>query len=81
MLSGRSFRLKSVTLAIESLGDRRQATLIPGGEVIHILSGPRPDDKRMVDVLWDERSFVMFAEDIQKRGEEVLAAKNQGKGS
>ena len=45
--------------------------MIPANAVIEVLSGPRPDDKRMVDVLWEDRNLVMFAEDITKRGEEV----------
>lgn len=36
-----------------------------------MLHGPGPDDKRLVDVRWDDKVLVMFAEDIQRRGEEV----------
>jgi hypothetical protein len=36
-----------------------------------ILSGPRPDDKRLVDVEWQGKKLLMFYEDIQKRGEKI----------
>ena len=67
MLTGKRFRLKKESLAIEG----RKAITIPEGQVIQVLSGPRPNDMRMLDVTWDGRTFVMFAIDIQERGEEV----------
>ena len=73
MFTGKHFRLKAATLGIESVGEQRTAIMIPAGAVIEVLSGPRPDDKRMVDVLWEDRKLVVFAEDIIKRGEEVQA--------
>jgi hypothetical protein len=30
-----------------------------------------PDDKRMMDVRWNDQTLVMFADDIRRRGEEV----------
>jgi hypothetical protein len=75
MITGKRFRLKIETLAIETASDgKRIAFTVPGGEVVRVLSAPRPDDRRMVDVLWDRRALVMFAEDIERRGELVQAA-------
>jgi hypothetical protein len=71
MLTGKRFRLKIETLGIETVGDVRHAVQIPQGSVVKILGGPRPDDRRMLDVLWDSRVLVMFAEDIGTRGEEI----------
>ena len=45
--------------------------MVPVGAVVLVLSGPRPDDKRLTDVRWNDETLVMFAEDIQRRGEEV----------
>ncbi len=73
MYTGRSYRLKDATLGIEALDGRRSAVMVPAGEIVRVLSGPRPDDRRMVDVLWGERTLVMFTEDIDSRGEEVRA--------
>ena len=62
--------LASVTL---SAGD--EIWFNPGDnryyETVIVLSGPRPDDMRMVDVQWGDKKLVMFYEDIQKRGEQV----------
>ena len=71
MFTGRRFRLKSATLGIEGVSDERIATLVPAGEIIVVLSGPRPDDKRMLDVCWGDHRLVMFAEDVARRGEEI----------
>jgi hypothetical protein len=71
MYTGKRFRLKSETVGIESSHDNRVAVTVPAGALVRVLSGPRPDDRRMVDVLWGDRTLVMFAEDIERRGEEV----------
>ena len=71
MLSGKRFRLKRATISIESTVDDRLVVTIPTGAVVTVLSGPRPDDMRMVDILWDKKPLVMFAVDILERGEEI----------
>jgi hypothetical protein len=68
MLTGRRFQLLTETLGVEG-GDHRLAVRVPAGEVITVLSGPRPDDKRLVEVRWGNKKLVMFYEDIQKRGD------------
>ena len=74
MLSGTRFRLTEETIAIATMGIKRIAIQVPAGSVIAVESGPRPDDSRMVDVFWDGQHIVMFASDIQTRGEQVLVA-------
>jgi len=71
MLSGKRFRLKRETLSIETIGEDRRIVLIPVDGIVTVLSGPRPDDKRMVDVTWENRTLVMFAIDLQIRGQEI----------
>jgi hypothetical protein len=75
MLTGKRFRLKADTLAIESNGEKRIAVTVPAEEIIEVIRGPRPDDKRMVDVRWNGRVLVMFAEDVQGREQEVTGQK------
>jgi len=74
VLSGKQFRLKVDTIAIETIGENREGIHVPAGSIITVKSGPRPDDSRMVDVYWDGRNMVMFAEDLQKRGELISEA-------
>jgi hypothetical protein len=58
---------------IRQLIRRMLAVTIPAGASITITNGPRPDDKRFVDVLWRSRALVLFAEDVRTRGEKVDA--------
>lgn len=74
MLSRKRFRLKEDTIAIETIAGKRVALQVPAGSVVTIESGPRPDDRRMVDVYWNGCRIVMFADDILKRGEQVAEA-------
>lgn len=78
MLSGKTFRLKTPALAVENMADGRYAVHVPSGEILTILSGPKPDDRRMVDVVWNGRTPVMFAEDIMNRGEEIGSSSGTG---
>jgi len=44
----------------------------PGTRLHRVVTGgPRSTDTRLVDVLWEGQALAMFAEDVQKRGEEV----------
>jgi hypothetical protein len=59
------------TVAIEKVGVRRFAIHVPAGSIITVRSGTRPNDSRMLDIHWAGHELVMFADDIEKRGEEV----------
>lgn len=74
MLSGKRFRLKEETVAVETIAGKRLAVQVPANSVVTVESGPRADARRMVDILWEVRKMVMFADDIQKRGVEVTEA-------
>jgi hypothetical protein len=64
--------LLAETLAIENIvGDNPVAVMVPAREAITVVSGPRPDDMRMVDVEWGDKKLVMFYDDIQRRGVQV----------
>ncbi len=63
------------TLAIESSDGKRLAVTVPAQEIIEVIRGPRPDDKRMIDVRWNGRVLVMFVEDVPGRGQEITNRK------
>ena len=71
VLTGKHFRLKVPTLGLTLIDEKRIAVPIPAEAIVVVTSGPRPDDMRMVDVLWDGQMLTMFAQDLQRRGEEV----------
>ena len=71
MLTGKMFKIERATLAVTMVDGRRRALALPVGAVIKVVSGPTPGD-RMVDILWDGRTFEMFAIDIEVRGTEIV---------
>ena len=73
MLTGKRFRLKSNTLAIEASDQKRLAVTVPAEQIIEVIRGPRRDDQRMIDIRWNGRVLVMFAEDVQGRGQEITS--------
>ncbi len=52
----------------------RLVTQVPAGSIITVLNDSHPEDIRMVDVYWHVHKLVMFADDIEKRGEQVADA-------
>lgn len=72
MYTGRTFRLKESILGIETVDEQRTAVMVPAGETVLVLSGPRPDDQRLVDVAWGDRYLVMFATDLDSRSQQIL---------
>lgn len=71
MLSGKTFRLDTPTLAIDSANGARVAVPIPSGTIIKVVAGPRNGD-RMVDVLVKDQLLTMFAIDVTERGTEII---------
>jgi hypothetical protein len=78
MLTGKRFRLKSSTLCIGTSGGKRRAVEVPEGEIVKVLSGPRPDDRRMLDIQWNSIDLTMFTDDLQARGEEIREGSSAG---
>lgn len=77
MLSGKRFKLTAPILGITPTngdvrnGPDRTVVHVPAGEVITILSGPREEDKRLMDIRWGDKQLIMFYEDVMKRGEQM----------
>jgi hypothetical protein len=57
-----TFSAEADTIAIEINGDKRIALHVPAGSVITVESGPKPDDRRMLDIRWDGHKIVMFTD-------------------
>jgi hypothetical protein len=77
MLTGKRFRLKERTLAIEILNGERKAVAIPVGAIIQVAPGAGDGDQ-VVDVLWDNRTLEMFTCDLNMRGAEIIGPQSQG---
>jgi hypothetical protein len=72
MLTGKTLRLKSEIVGIESKDGDRNAVRVPANSTIEVTRGPtRKVDVRTIEVLWEGRAIVMLAEDIQQSCEEI----------
>jgi hypothetical protein len=70
MLTGKQFKLKKSTLAIEIVNGARFKVIVPTRTILKVISGPG-DGGQMVDVLWEDRQVRMFAVDLITRGTEL----------
>jgi hypothetical protein len=70
MLTGRRFKLEIATLAANDLNGKLALTTIPAGGIVKVVADPG-DGAGMVEVLWEGRTFLMFAIDLERRGTEV----------
>jgi hypothetical protein len=74
-MQGNSYRLKTQTLgSIISEGDPRKPVIIPRGAVVKVISDP-VDHKRFVDVTWEDKTVMMFTQDIRQRAAKVKGSK------
>lgn len=71
MPTGQRFRLKTATLALDTRDGKRIAVTVPAAAIIEVMRGPLLENMWMVDVRWNGRALVMFADDVQERGQEV----------
>ena len=73
-MQGQVFRLKTPTLGIISSDDsHRVAVTIPKDAIVTVVNGPL-DSNRLVDVLWEGKTVMMFTQDPRNRGERVEGA-------
>lgn len=70
MLTGKRFKLRKSTLAIEIVNGARFSVTVPTRTVLKVIAGPG-DGGQMVDVLWENRQVRMFAVDLITRGTEL----------
>ena len=70
MLSGRCYRLTSATLGVDVVEQKRVATPLPAGSIIHVIRGPSVTDP-LIEVECDGKRYMMFVVDLKERGEEV----------
>jgi hypothetical protein len=66
---GRRLRLTRQVLGIRIEGLERVAEHIPPGEIIHVAYGPRLESGRLVDIVWQDKMYSVFTEDLESRSE------------
>jgi hypothetical protein len=70
MLTGKRFKLKERTLAVEVLDSERRMVTIPAGAILKVVSGSS-NGEQTIDVLWENRRVEIFTCDINMRGAEI----------
>jgi hypothetical protein len=72
-----TYRLNQAILSIHSEPDgNRSAIMIPAGSRVTVVNGPL-DGQRMVDVLWTEKTVMIFTVDLRARGTLIGSAVKQ----
>jgi hypothetical protein len=66
-MTGKTFLLKTPTLAIHTQGGHRVALTVPEGAMIRCVIEP-PEGDQLVTCVWDGKEIKMFAIDILERG-------------
>jgi hypothetical protein len=64
------YRITHPTIALFHEDGRHIAHTVPAGAFITVDSAAF-DDKRLVDVTWDDKKVMMFTQDVQSRAERV----------
>jgi hypothetical protein len=67
-MSIRRYRIKTPTMAT-SATDGHRATVIVPADVIVSVSGDLPVGDHLIEVSWNDRSYLMFSRDLLERGE------------
>jgi len=76
MLRSTLYRLSRDTV---SLGSRKQIVRVPGDAIIEVLKVRNgPEGSPIAEVRWSGKVLEMFAEDIERRGEAILAQTASG---
>jgi hypothetical protein len=69
------YRLNQETLSVSLPGaEKREFTYIPVGTIITICG---PETGKLVEVAWDDRTALVFSEDIHERADQVFAVVEQ----
>ena len=64
-------RVVTALIGVDYTGDHGVTVIIPADATIQVVGGPRLDNTRMVDVLWEGRPLTMFVQDILSRCQRV----------
>jgi len=68
-----TYRLTAATLGLVSEDERLVPVMIPCNATVIVEHG-NPNDNRMVDVTWGEKTVSIFVQDLSLRGEPTSAS-------
>jgi hypothetical protein len=64
------YRIKSPTLVLFEEEGRHIAHTVPSGAIVTV-DGQAFNHNKLVEVLWDQKRVMMFAQDLESRGEPI----------
>jgi hypothetical protein len=73
MFAKRTYRMKHPTIALFYEDGRHIAHTVPAGALITVDSAAF-NGNRLVDVTWNDKKVMMFAQDVRSRAERVAEA-------
>jgi hypothetical protein len=74
-MQDQSYCLRRATCVVASAAGKPEIVTIPAGEIVTAQDEPS-EETRMVSVTWENRTFRMFAIDLEQRGELVGLSSN-----
>lgn len=66
----RRYRMSKPTIALVIEEGRHVARTIPEGDIVAI-DATLPDSSKLVEVTWNEKTVLMFSQDVKNRGEKL----------
>ena len=73
----RQYRIKSPTMAIHSVDGQRSTVMVPIGDIVRA-SQRHLDGDVLIDVMWNEKEYLMFTQDLRERSEAVEDSARSG---
>lgn len=73
MASGTIYRLSVRAFAVESTWKGRIGIEVPEGELVLRVEQPLSADRRIADVIWNGRRYLMFTDDLVLRAEPIIS--------
>jgi len=70
MNKNRRYRIRTSTIAIWCFDGVRKTVTVPADATVTISESLRDGD-RLIDVVWNGESYLMFTQDLRERGEEL----------
>ena len=70
-----TYLIKQPLLGIAFEGDQRIAVPVPADAIVRVI-GPAADIAPLVTVFWSEKTFAMFAADLEKDAERIFFAES-----
>jgi hypothetical protein len=70
VFTGKRFRLKTSTLAVDETTLQRTAVTLPAGSILNVIDGPKPDNP-LISIVCNNKWLLMYEQDLRDHAEEI----------